>query len=54
MHYGKSSNLMETVDDNGSYDYALAIIRPAKPKKLLDMPARKIASIINLRIKVVN
>jgi hypothetical protein len=45
---------METVDDNCSDDYALAIIRPAKPKKLLDMPARKIPSIINLRIKVAN
>lgn len=44
---------METVDNKGSYDYVLAIIRPTKPKKLLDMPAGKIPSIINLRIKVV-
>lgn len=45
---------MERVDDNCSDDYAFAIIRPAKQKKLLDMLAIKIASIINLRIKVAN
>jgi hypothetical protein len=45
---------METIVDNYLGDYMLAIIRPAKPKKLLDMPARKIPSIINLGIKVAN